>query len=46
MATTKRVPQVADAVSIPVVAAGGIADARGFCAAFMLGAHLIPFLQL
>lgn len=32
------VPQVVDAVSIPVVAAGGIADARGFGAAMMLGA--------
>jgi enoyl-[acyl-carrier protein] reductase II len=32
------VPQVADAVSIPVIAAGGIADARGLVAAFALGA--------
>src|SRR5215467_15837889 len=31
-------PQVADAVSVPVIAAGGIADARGAIAAFVLGA--------
>ncbi len=32
------VPQVADAVNIPVIAAGGIADERGFMAAMILGA--------
>lgn len=32
------IPQVADAVSVPVVAAGGIVDARGMMAAFSLGA--------
>lgn len=33
------VPQVADAVKIPVLAAGGIADGRGVAASFMLGAE-------
>lgn len=32
------VPQIVDAVKIPVIAAGGIADGRGMAAAFMLGA--------
>jgi nitronate monooxygenase len=37
--TISLVPQVVDAVKIPVVAAGGIADARGIAAAFALGAE-------
>lgn len=36
--TMTLVPQVVDMVHIPVIAAGGIADARGFAAALMLGA--------
>ena len=33
------VPQVVDAVDVPVLAAGGIADGRGIAASFMLGAR-------
>ncbi len=37
--TMVLVPQIVDAVNIPVIAAGGIADGRGIAAAFMLGAR-------
>ncbi len=36
--TMALVPQVVDAVDVPVIAAGGIADGRGIAAAYMLGA--------
>ena len=38
LTTMVLVPQICDATTLPVIAAGGIADARGVAAAFMLGA--------
>ena len=37
--TMPLIPQVVDAVNVPVIAAGGIADGRGMAAAYMLGAE-------
>ncbi|MFJ3683898.1 NAD(P)H-dependent flavin oxidoreductase [Pseudomonas sp. NPDC090208] len=39
--TMALVPQIADAVSVPVIATGGIADSRGIAASFMLGASAV-----
>ena len=39
--TMVLVPQIVDAVSIPVIAAGGIADGRGIAAVFLLGARAV-----
>ena len=39
--TISLVPQIVDAVDIPVIAAGGICDGRGVAAAFMLGAEAV-----
>lgn len=39
--TMALVPQVVDAVNVPVIAAGGIADGRGFAASMMLGAEAV-----
>ena len=39
--TLSLVPQLVDSVSVPVIAAGGVADARGITAAFALGAAAV-----
>ena len=39
MTTMAMIPQIADSIQLPVVAAGGIADGRGMAAAFILGAE-------
>jgi nitronate monooxygenase len=41
LGTLSLVPQLADAVKVPVIAAGGISDARGIAAAFALGAAAV-----
>lgn len=41
LTTMVLVPQVCDATTLPVIAAGGIADGRGVAAAFMLGAQAV-----
>ncbi len=41
MGTLSLVPQIADAVDLPIIAAGGIGDARGIVAAFALGASAV-----
>lgn len=41
LTTMTLVPQIVDAVNIPVIAAGGIADGRGLMAALMLGADAV-----
>ena len=43
VATLPLVPQVVDAVNVPVIAAGGFADGRGFLAALALGASGVQF---
>ena len=44
--TMTLVPQVVDAVKVPVIAAGGIGDGRGMAAAFMLGAEAVQLVTL
>ena len=44
VSTLPLVPQVVDAVSIPVIAAGGFSDGKGLAAALMLGVYLLLYL--
>ena len=46
LTTMSMIPQIVDAVNIPVIAAGGIADARGFIAALSLGAKGVNVVDL
>ncbi len=46
LTTMALVPSVREAVSIPVIAAGGIADGRGICAAFALGAEACRWVRV
>lgn len=41
LTTMSLIPQIVDAVNVPVIGAGGIADGRGFAAAIMLGAQAV-----